>query len=107
MTILYKPVLIETVEQAEELPLGTIASVDDSWTEPAIKRGGDYWSHSGYFRKDSYVVDWYALIPIEVPSESIEVFGRLDEDGNMNVVENRDDGRWYRNTWFDSIWEEI
>lgn len=74
MTTLYKPVLIESAEQAEALPVGTLARHDDHM--PVEKwRDGDGGTHWGYI-EESVEVDlllgWTALVPIEAEEETVE-----------------------------------
>lgn len=72
MTILYRPVLIESAEQAEALPLNTLAVSDDG-TDPAIRKE-DGWH--GIFGDPPYshaeMVSDLALVPIEAEEESGE-----------------------------------
>lgn len=69
MTILYKPVLIESAEQAETLPLNTMAISADG-VDPAIRKE-DGWR--GIFGDPPYshaeMVSDYALVPIEAEEE--------------------------------------
>ena len=74
MTTLYRPVLIESAEQAEALPLGMVA------TSPivdavAIRVGyGLGWSVSGDEMSDmhAHMVGWTALVPVEAEEEVVE-----------------------------------
>ena len=44
MTTLYRPVLIESAEQAEALPVGTVAVIhSDDWHDAAVKLPGGAW----------------------------------------------------------------
>lgn len=72
MTILYKPVQIETAEQAEALPLGTVAFAHtplrgDCYT----KYDFDNWegARRGLGSPDASMVGWTALVPIEAEEE--------------------------------------
>ena len=72
MTILYKPVLIESVEQAEALPIGTVVkrARGSGIPEVAIKYDDDVDGESWLGTLDRYwsghmVVGWTALVPIE------------------------------------------
>ena len=71
---LYRPILIESAEQAEALPEGTIARHDDHM--PVEKWRDDYGgSHWGYI-EESVEVDllrgWTALVPIEAEEETVD-----------------------------------
>ena len=83
MTTLYKPVLIETVEQAEALPINTLAISADG-VDPAIRKE-DGWH--GIFGDPPYshaeMVSDYALMPIETEEETgvvVQVAGFADPD---------------------------
>ena len=104
MTTLYKPVTIETVEQAEALPIGTVARADyipEGWTYVTVRvRGG--W-HDEHFQATgplphSEVVSMTALVPIEAEEETSVVVraaglqnaathpyseASMDSDGNV------------------------
>ena len=72
MITLYRPVLIESAEQAEALPLGMVATspVIDA---VAIRVGyGLGWSVSGDEMSDmhAHMVGWTALVPIEAEEET-------------------------------------
>ena len=74
MITLYRPVLIESAEQAEALPIGTLARHDDHM--PVEKwRDEDGSAHWGYI-EESVEVDllrgWTALVPIEAEEETRE-----------------------------------
>ena len=70
MSTLYKPVLIETVEQAEQLPINTLAISADG-VDPAIRKE-DGWH--GIFGDPPYshaeMVSDYALLSIEAEEET-------------------------------------
>lgn len=71
MTTLYRPVLIESAEQAEALPQGTVAISEDIAPEVFVK-DGDSWmgTHGpGAFTNES-AVGLEALVPIEVEEET-------------------------------------
>ena len=69
MTTLYRPVLIESAEQAEALPVNTLAISADG-VDPAIRKE-DGWH--GIFGDPPYshaeMVSDYALVPIEAEEE--------------------------------------
>lgn len=76
MTVLYRPVLIETAEQAEALPEGTVAYGHfwDGDHEPmAAVRLGDGWELSGLERPgrapSTDVIGFQAFLPIEAEEE--------------------------------------
>ena len=81
MTTLYKPVLIETAEQAEALPIGTVSIDLDSQGQPyqaSIRvRGG--WYCTGSVAADGspwlaphvVMAGDYALVPIEAVEEHV------------------------------------
>lgn len=68
MTVLYKPVLIESVEQAEALPDGTVVTHRKTW--PREKVGHEFLPPDsiGPLTPDQ-VVGWTALVPVEVEEE--------------------------------------
>lgn len=74
MTTLYKPVLIETVEQAEALPVGTVATdLGTSIVSAAVRTDvGLGWFVSGDEMTDmhEHLVGWTALVPIEAEEET-------------------------------------
>ena len=82
MTTLYRPVLIESAEQAEALPFGTVAK-RAKWHESGYQ---DYYSavrvgYNAWFttsdtadRQDSlsrHMIGWSALVPIEAEEEHV------------------------------------
>ena len=90
MTTLYKPVLIESAEQAEALPIGTVAK-RAKWHESGYQ---DYYSavrvgYNAWFttsdtadRQDSlsrHMIGWTALVPIEAEEETREHPTRVEE----------------------------
>ena len=74
MTTLYKPVLIESAEQAEALPDGTIATRDRAWPRILLRdETGHHWA-SGGMAGFMYTVDmtgWTALVPIEAEEQHV------------------------------------
>ena len=69
MNILYKPVKIESAEQAEALPEGTVAICPEDWP---VEKSGGLWGRQGY--PSSFLADtgdWAALVPIEVEEQRI------------------------------------
>ena len=75
MTTLYRPVLIESAEQAEALPLFTIATIEDSPVTgyPEVARK----IVNGWRNRDlvdgriphADMIGWTALVPIEAEEE--------------------------------------
>ncbi|GLI30374.1 MULTISPECIES: hypothetical protein [Brachybacterium] len=94
MTTLYRPVLIESAEQAEALPVGTIALLGPERPEAfenaaAVKVGPEETSegvplwlvHSQGTADDARMVGWTALVPIEAEEQTQidpQVFAELD-----------------------------
>ena len=93
MTTLYKPVLIESAEQAEALPEGTIATCAEDWP---VEKDGGLWGRQGW--SSSFLADtggWTALLPVEAEEES--------KAERMNRV---GDPRWQESTRLVTPWEE-
>lgn len=69
MTTLYKPVLIKSAEQAEALPIGTVALTPGG--HPAMKSAPGVWIVVGVpsYRSDAQAVGSTALVPIEAEEE--------------------------------------
>lgn len=84
MTTLYRPVLIESAEQAEALPVGTVAhrvlKFESTWDtieqpEVAVKIGINAWcatavDDDAWDWLDRHLVGWSALVPIEAEEET-------------------------------------
>ncbi len=73
MTVLYKPVLIESAEQAEALPVGTVATHDahmplEKWSDP---EEGATWGYLDESIEHADLVGWTALVPIEAVEEHV------------------------------------
>lgn len=70
MTTLYRPVLIETAEQAEALPVGTYAKNEATtgsgtwYAPPRVNIGRGMWPGDDLYRS-SDMTGWTALVPIE------------------------------------------
>ena len=80
MTTLYKPVLIESVEQAEALPVGTVGH-EPPHLYAYIKKARNYWRGTG---DDAALTDYEmppftALVPIEAEEETREHPTRVEE----------------------------
>ncbi len=76
MTTLYKPVLIETAEQAEALPAFTVARYIDGDVRAAIKTIDGLWeSIPGFYGEEAYFpedfIGWTALVPIEAEEQHV------------------------------------
>ena len=73
MTVLYKPVRIESAEQAEALPIGTVATRHDGdWHDAAIKLYDNAWQEASagdWASSNGEMVGWMALVPVEVEEE--------------------------------------
>ena len=73
MTTLYRPVLIESAEQAEALPEGTLArhaagpGMDHAHKVSSL--GRDVWVAVGGNCENAEMVGWTALVPIEAEEE--------------------------------------
>ena len=97
MTTLYKPVLIETAEQAEALPEGTIMFLPAGpyvWT--ARDPGGEFLDHYGrpwHFENTQDDEPFTALVPIEV------------EEGVDTVQTSSDNA--YTRTRYVTPWEAV
>lgn len=73
MTTLYKPVLIESAEQAEALSIGTVATrgaiaavrVPEQTHDKPWRSGVLGWAHVS-------AIGWTALVPIEAEEETVE-----------------------------------
>lgn len=69
----YKPVVIETAEQAADLPYATVAVLDDGVTVySAVKRrdAGGYWLAGDDSEDDAGMIGWTALVKVEVKEET-------------------------------------
>ena len=69
MTTLYRPVLIESAEQAEALPVGTLATTGHI---PRIARKSRpvQWDSTGGSFGNRHMNGWTALVPIEAEEEA-------------------------------------
>lgn len=73
MTTLYRPVLIESVEQAEALPVGAVAvDVRETATYVAVKHAPQAWWHARhrFLRGSSTILGFEALVPIAAEEET-------------------------------------
>lgn len=76
MTTLYRTVLIESAEQAEALPIGTIAILDDETLPVAlhVTRTAEHlmpWRNGKHVGTAENVVGAQALVPIEAEEEVV------------------------------------
>ena len=75
MSTIYIPVLIESAEQAEALPVGTVATdLGTSIVSAAVRTDvGLGWFVSGDEMTDmhEHLVGWTALVPIEAEEEHV------------------------------------
>lgn len=76
MTTLYRPVLIESAEQAEALPDGTVATRDGHLPRILLRdETGQHWASGDAMSGFMYALDmrgWSALVPIEAEEETWE-----------------------------------
>lgn len=63
MTTLYRPVLIETAEQADALPVGTVATMSENFGEGIIDSYVAVKSADGWVSTDSPGPPWMSPIP--------------------------------------------
>lgn len=80
---LYHEVKIESAEQAEALPEGTLATSEEFAPEVFVKVGPNEWfgTHGPGTMTDRTAVGWTALVPIEAEEET-EHRMRYDRRGN-------------------------
>ena len=103
MTTLYKPVLIESAEQAEALPVGTIMFLPAGpyvWT--ARDPGGEFLDHYGrpwHFENTQDDEPFTALVPIEAEEDFQKAGGASVYDGGM--------GSWPDRTRLVTPWEAV
>ena len=97
MTTLYRPALIESAEQAEALPEGTIATHDEHW--PAVRCTPNRWESSARDMKHADMVGWTALVPIEAEEDFQKAGGASVYDGGM--------GSWPDRTRLVTPWEAV
>ena len=123
MITLYRPVLIETVEQAEALPIGTIALLwpdrPEAYENHAAVKAGPEDTSAGVplWLVDSQgtdtgvgMVGWTALVPIEADEVAVIVSGGLERDMHgATFVNVTPDGsrRDYRRTEYHTRWEAV
>ena len=80
MTTLYRPVLIESAEQAEALPIGTVGH-EPPHLYAYIKKARNYWRGTGddAALTDYEMLPFTALVPIEAEEETREHPTRVEE----------------------------
>ena len=114
MTTLYRPVRIESIEQAEALPINTLAISADG-VDPAIRKE-DGWH--GIFGDPPYshaeMVSDYALVPIEAEETRSEgtgwivwsAFGPKLAGAYLGSPDGTPPKRYTQTTWR-TPWEEV
>ena len=90
MTTLYKPVLIESAEQAEALPEGTLATHPLLWAREKVE---DLWQVEGETYESMRMVGFVALVPIEA------------EEGTDTVQTGAE--HFYTRTRYVTPWEPV
>lgn len=93
MTTIYVPVLIESAEQAEALPPGTIAILDDDTLPVAlhVTKSAEHlmpWRNGKHVGADENVVGAQALVPIEAEEE-----WKTLHEGAWHLKADEDDAR--------------
>ena len=83
MTTLYRPVLIETAAQAEQLPVSTRAIRPDGQAAARLDGVDDdgQWTSKLRLYAHDEVIGWTALVPVEAEEEtriSPEMFAEID-----------------------------
>ena len=80
MTTLYRPVLLESAEQAEALPIGTVGH-EPPHLYAYIKKARNYWRGTGddAALTDYEMLPFTALVPIEAEEETREHPTRVEE----------------------------
>ena len=111
MTILYRPVLIESTEQAEALPIGTVGH-EPPGLYAYIKQARDYWKETGHevSLADHEMLPFTALVPIEAEEVRVIEHGliELDVHGQEALYREPTPGsRDYRRTEYHTPWEEV
>ena len=73
MTVIYVPRLIESAEQAEALPIGTLAKRPQHYSIEKVDERPDEWTDTCNVepRTSSDVIGWTALVPIEAEEEYV------------------------------------
>ena len=112
MTTLYRPVLIESAEQAEALPVGTVAT-HRIGPGAAVRVGyGLGWSMSGEEMSEhhSHMLGWTALVPIEAEEETRERDARpirsMNDPRWKSPFDDHDGDQWVKETRLVTPWEE-
>ena len=102
MTTIYVPRLIESAEQAEALPEGTVArnesaSPGGSWySPPRIKIRHDMWAGDDLYRSAD-MVGWTALVPIEAEEKygaEMKWDAGATHDTHVSLGLSLDNARW-------------
>ena len=98
MTTLYKPVLIETAEQAEALPIGTVTLPPARHSGRAVatvKCDDGFWRETGEAQPFTgpEMLDEIALVPIEAEEEWALIY---DGEDPMPCADEVDAREWAR-----------
>lgn len=104
MTTLYRPVLIESAEQAEALPEGTI--ITHAEYHPQEKFAGLWGRNRNTSRQLAQQDGWMALVPIEAEEE-----WKTLHEGSWHLKTDEDDARRDANSLgarrrYTTDWEE-
>ena len=114
MTTLYRPVLIESAEQAEALPVGTWARSDVGGgipEETVVRTAAERqpWRNGPAAWSSSEIVGWTALMPFEAEEVRVIEHGLIELDVHGQEVlyqEPTPGSRDYRRTEYHTPWEE-
>ena len=98
-TVLYRPVLIETAEQAEKLPQGAIVFDGDPEDGDTYARFKDDWHASGYPYSLSEALRVGLAVTALVPVEAEEEWAETNEHGGVDPVPNEKFAREYSADW--------
>lgn len=107
MTTLYRPVLVESAEQADALPIGTVATLSEDIGDGVADFYAAIKAEAGWERTDSSgpswmspapaagMIGWTALVPVDAEEETKTV---RTSDGKWHVG----NGHWTRLV---TLWE--
>ena len=100
MTTIYVPRLIESAEQAEALPIGTVGR-EPPHLYAYIKKARNYWRGTGddAALTDYEMLPFTALVPIEAEEDFQKAGGASVYDGGM--------GSWPDRTRLVTPWEAV
>lgn len=99
----YVPRLIESAEQAEALPEGTVAAHPDHWPREKFQ---SVWQECDGLWDNSAMIGWTALVPIEAEEE-----WKTLHEGAWHLKADEDDARNDANAYgtrrrYTTDWEE-